>query len=93
MGQKPPRDNDEIRQKVMLITPEIEHRGNINWAQVELFRWEYGCLPGGDDMRPIHPETAFKNAAKAVREGKVEPFNAAAMLWYAGELLKEKKTL
>ena len=57
---KKKRDNDLLRQKVMHITPEIEHQGNISWAQVELFRWEYGCLPGPDDMREIHPEKAFK---------------------------------
>lgn len=65
--------------------------GNASWAQVELFRMQYGCLPGHDDMRPIDLEVAFKNAHKAVLKKEVDPFNAAMMLWYAGELLKGKK--
>lgn len=77
--------------KAIKITPEIEHRGNISWAQVELFRMQYGCLPGPNDTRPIDFEIAFKAAHKQVMDRKLDPFNAAMMLWYAGELLKGKK--
>ncbi len=75
---------------VITITPEIEHRGKIDWAQVELFRNQHGDLPQPDDKRKIELEKAFKAAEENCLAGKLDPFNAASMLWYAGELLKGK---
>lgn len=65
-------------------------KANDSWAQVELFRWQYGELPQPDDDRHIQVDIALANAAKACREGKLDPFNAASMLQYAGKLLEGK---
>jgi hypothetical protein len=79
------------RKGIITITPEIAQMGNISWAQVELFRWQYGELPKPEDTREIDYEKAFKAASEGCKEGKLDPFNASMMLWYAGELLKGKK--
>lgn len=60
-----------------------------NWGEVELFRWQYGVLPAQDDFRPLVYPDAFAAAAKAVREGKVDPFNASEMLKVAGLQIRE----
>jgi len=51
---------------------------------VELFRMQYGCLPGEGDDRTTDLPVAFKAAAKKVQAGEVDPFNASEMLKYAG---------
>lgn len=60
-----------------------------NWGEVELFRQQYGELPKSDDLRPLVYSDALVAAAKAVRAGKVDPFNASEMLKVAGLKLKD----
>lgn len=65
-------------------------KANDSWAQVELFRWQYGELPRPNDERRIDVGIALTMAAKACRERQIDPFNAASMLQYAGKLLEGK---
>ena len=59
---------------------------DYSWAQVELFRWQYGCLPGDNDFRKINLPEAFSKASRAILEGKVSPYNASQMMSYAAFL-------
>ena len=69
-----------------------------SWAQVELFRWQYGVLPAGDDMRPLDVPIALRNMAKAIidgcstgdRENMPSPSNVVSVLEYAAYLLESK---
>lgn len=60
-----------------------------NWGEVELYRWQHGTLPQPEGAKPLVYSEALIAAAKAVREGKVAPFNAAEMLKVAGLKLKD----
>ena len=62
-----------------------------NWAQVELFRWQYGELPVDEsDTRPLDVPLALEKMAAAVREGEVQPFSVATVFSYCAALLREK---
>lgn len=67
---------------------ELKEDPNIAWGEVELLRWQKGGLTQKGEIN--YPE-AFAKAADAVREGKVVPFSAAAMLDVAAEILRKKK--
>jgi hypothetical protein len=68
-----------------------------SWAQVELFRWQYGVLPEPDDMRPIIVPEALKKMAEALRanmkagtlEKAPDPFNCSQVMLYAAKLLEK----
>lgn len=61
------------------------------WAQVELYRWQYGCLPR--DNRPIHVPTALRNMAAAlVTEEPPAPGNVASVLAYVATQLEAGPT-
>lgn len=55
---------------------------NDMWAEVELWKHQYGHLPQPEDKRPLIIREAGKKAAEAVRMGKVRTFNAASMIEY-----------
>lgn len=59
------------------------------WAEVELFRAQYGELPKSDDTRKIDYGIAFKKASENCRDGKLDPHNAASLLWLASEMSKD----
>lgn len=40
-----------------------------SWARVELFRWQYGELPNGDDTRRLDVRKALANMAQAIDDG------------------------
>ena len=61
------------------------------WAEVELFRWQYGELPASDDMRPIDIAEGMKKMADALTQRDQatwpRPFNVSAVLKYAAKRL------
>ena len=71
---------------------------NHSWAQVELFRWQYGVLPAGDDMRPVDVPTGLRNMAKSIMDGcktkdpqlMPSPSNLISVMEYAADLIEAK---
>lgn len=68
-----------------------------SWAQVELFRWQYGELPkDGNDRRKLDVSEGLRNMAKAIeagckgggREAMPTPFNVCSVLNYAAKLIE-----
>lgn len=59
------------------------------WIMVELFRWQYGKLPGSDDMRKVDLVEATRKMALAIDDGKVAPFDAAMVIAWLGKNCKE----
>jgi len=76
----------------------MKHPFEHSWAKVELFRWQYGCLPASDDFRPLDVPTALRNMAKAITEGcklkdpqlMPSPGNVISVLEYAAHLIEAK---
>lgn len=72
---------------------------NDNWAQVELFRWQYGELPQPTDTRPLDVaeglrkmsvalmEGCQKDAATEAKENMPSPFNVVSVMQYVAKLL------
>lgn len=62
-----------------------------SWARVELFRWQYGTLPGPRDMRPLHVPTGLRKMAEAIMEGDrtnfPTPQNVVSVLIYAARVI------
>lgn len=54
------------------------------WAEVELFRWQYGELPQAGDKRKVDYHLATEIMANNVAEGAVSPFNAGSVIAYLG---------
>lgn len=44
---------------------------NDSWAEVELFRWQYGELPKSNDTRKLDVSAGIKGMAKAFEEGTI----------------------
>jgi hypothetical protein len=59
------------------------------WAQVELFRWQYGELPEANDLRPRDVPRGLKNMAVAVAKGEVSWENIAVVMVYVADLLSK----
>jgi hypothetical protein len=66
-----------------------------SWAQVELFRHQYGELPTQGDMREINPSEGLRGMANALKNFDQSkwpsPFNVISVLEYAAKLLEIKK--
>ena len=67
---------------------------NDDWARVELWRWQYGEIPGpGDQMRQLYVPAGLRRMAAAIKnpDGAEFPtlFNTAAVLVYLANLLEE----
>lgn len=72
---------------------------NDSWAQVELFRWQYGTLPAPTDLRPLNVAEGLRKMADAIQAamttGATEeeqknipaPFNVFSVMIYAAKLL------
>lgn len=66
---------------------------NNSWAQIELFRCQYGVLPNPNDTRKINIETALRNIAKGIEEGckmgntsnMISPSNLCSVLIYLAD--------
>jgi hypothetical protein len=71
-------------------TIQLEHDPNDNWAEVELWRWQYGELPASTDMRPLNVPEGLRGIAAAIEKGCKEhkpdempsPFNVCSVLRY-----------
>jgi hypothetical protein len=71
-------------------TIELQHDPNDSWAEVELWRWQYGELPASTDMRPLDVAAALRGMAAAIEKGCKEkkpdempsPFNVCSVLRY-----------
>ena len=81
------KQNKRQRKLVQFDADKLEE--STSWGEVELYRWQYGELPGGNADRPLIYSDALRKAAHAVQQGKVDPFNASEMLKVAGIKLKE----
>ena len=70
-----------------------------SWAQVELFRWQYGALPAPTDFRPLNVAEGLRKMSVALMEGcqkdatpeakdnMPSPFNVVSVMQYAAKLL------
>ena len=71
----------------------IKRDPNDSWAEVELWRWQYGSLPKPDDDRKLDISEGLKGMADAIEKGKVEdfpsPFSVVSVLRYAAKQLKK----
>jgi len=65
-----------------------------SWAQVELWRWQYGELPRPDDSRPLIPSVGLRNMAKAIEirdpNDFPSPANVISVLRYTAKLLDDR---
>jgi len=72
---------------------------NDSWALVELYRWQYGVLPGDrndkPEGRPLDIPEAMEKMAKALTakdgEEMPTPMNVASVLMFAAKLVKQQK--
>lgn len=69
---------------------------NDSWAQVELYRWQYGELPPQDDTcKRLDEPTALRAMADALEEGcksknrdaMPSPYNVVSVMRYAAKQL------
>lgn len=73
----------------------IEH--NDNWAEVELYRWQHGFLPGEEGKPSLkldvaHGLRAMANAFSGRDPLKwPAPFNIASVLAYTAKLIEQGK--
>ena len=82
------------------MNTKIEHDPNDNWAQVELYRWQHGHLPGepGTIERPLDVSAGLHAMSDAIesgcKSGKVDempaPYNVCSVMRYAAKLLGNK---
>lgn len=84
--------------EVCMRTIILEDDYNDNWAQVELYRWQHGNLPGepGTKQLALDIPVALENMAKALSQPDQTkwpaPFNIASVLAYTAKQLKPRKT-
>jgi len=62
-----------------------------SWAEVELWRWQYGDLPQPNDMRPLYVPAGLLGMAEAIQKGDPNNFpspgNVSAVLAYAARVI------
>lgn len=72
-------------------THQIEDDTNDSWAEVELFRWQYGVLPTPGDDRKLDIAAGIAGMAKAIAKNDPEnfptPYNVMAVLRFASKKL------
>jgi hypothetical protein len=67
-----------------------------SWAQVELYRWQHGHLPGekGTTEQPLNIPEALRGMAAAIEKGDRNnfptPFNVAMVLKFAAAELERR---
>ena len=77
-------------------TIDISQQAANNWAEVELYRWQHGNLPGepGTKLLPSSPSEGLRGMAAAIEKRDMsnfpDPFNVMTVLRYAAHLLDEK---
>lgn len=71
----------------------IQDDPNDSWAEVELFRWQYGTLPASDDTRPLDIPKGLEGMAAAIEAGNESnfpsPFNVASVLKFSAKKIRE----
>jgi len=80
----------KIKPKLILLHDDP----NDSWAQVELYRWQYGELPPQDNScKKLKVSEGLKGMATAIETGDVKnfpsPMNVVSVLRYAAKLLEE----
>ncbi len=69
------------------VIPEF----NESWAEVELWRWQYGELPKPDDIRELDVSKGLEGMANAIEKGDIanfpSPFNVMSVLRYTSRLI------
>jgi hypothetical protein len=68
----------------------LSERAGDSWAEVELFRWQYGELPKSGDRRKLDRSVGLSRMADAIAEackagttvGMPSPFNLCEVLRY-----------
>lgn len=67
-------------------------RARAMWAQVELWRWEFGELPQSDDTRKQDERVGLRNMAAALLNGDrgamPSPYDVATVLEYMADRLE-----
>lgn len=68
---------------------------NDSWAQVELYRWQYGELPPQDETcKKLDISEGLLGMARAIEKGDESnfptPFNVVSVLRYVAKLLRNK---
>lgn len=72
----------------------IDNDPNDDWAQVELYRWQHGHLPGEKNkpVQPLDEPAALEAMAEALSQPNQTkwpaPFNVASVLRYAAKRLR-----
>lgn len=85
----------------MAKTTFIDRDPEDDWAEVELYRWQYGTLPQNDSSRKLDVSKALAAMANAFEEGYKSkdaskfpaPFNIQAVLNYCSRKMKDKNEL
>lgn len=75
----------------------LKHDPADAWAEVELFRWQYGELPGSKDTRELNVSAGLKGMALAIELGcktgnsamMPTPNNVCEVLKYCARRLKQ----
>jgi hypothetical protein len=80
--------NVTLPRKVLELLPDPED----SWALVELYRWQYGELPGANE-KPLDEAEGLRGMAEAIERGDPKnfpaPFNVVSVLRYAAKRLDE----
>lgn len=70
----------------------IDH-GDDDWAEVELFRWQYGVVPMPGDDRKLNISEGLRGMSRAIENGCKDskhpmptPFNICSILDYCARL-------
>jgi len=65
---------------------------NDSWAQVELWRWQYGELPQNGDKRELNISKGLHGMADAIEKGDQDnfptPFNVISVLRYCAKIIE-----
>lgn len=85
-----PRHHRELQFAIQLnkLRATASNNGK-RWAEVELFRWQYGELPEANDPRLLSLHQGTQAMAVAVTKGQVSHENVAMVLLHLASLLTE----
>lgn len=85
-----PKHHEEVQAALACgkIRSKIK-KGDIGWARVELFRWQYGDLPKKGDARALNIKEAVLKMIPAVISCEATRENTVMVLAYLATLLPE----
>jgi len=83
--------NEEVIRKRLFAMLTGQQDGS--WAQVELFRWQYGELPAEDDKRKLDTQLALIKMAQGIMDNNCPRLNIPAVLIYVGHLVRQYEEL